>query len=94
MNDHTNNENRAGVAAWEDDGGAPRSDAGRRTDTARAASDRRRSEQERLDASYQSDTRGEHRYRDIHQTGPEKRARQERDAVKRRLADRDTRHAG
>ena len=28
MNDHTSDENRAGVSAWEDDGGAPRSDAG------------------------------------------------------------------
>jgi len=75
MNDHTNDKNRGGVAAWEDDGGAPRS------------------ERERLDASHQSDTRGEHRYGDIHQTGPEQAARQERDALKRRLAGRDTRHA-
>jgi hypothetical protein len=94
MNDHNNDENRAGVSAWEDDGGAPPSDAGRRTDTARGASDRRRSGQERLDASHESDTRGEHRYDDIHQTGPEQKARQERDELKRRLAGRDTRHAG
>src|SRR5512132_3510531 len=89
MNDHhTNDENRTGVSAWEDDGGTLRSDAGRRTDKERATSDRRRSDQERLDASHQSDTRGEHRYDDIHQTGSEQKARQQRDELKRRLAGR------
>jgi len=92
MNDHTNDKNRAAVSVWEDDGGAPRSAAERRTDKARAASDRRWSEQERLDGSHQSDTRGEHRYGDIHQTGPEQQARQERDELKRRLAGGGSRH--
>ena len=95
MNDHTNNENRAGVSAWEDDGGAQRSDARRPTDQARGAtSDRRRSEQERLDATHQSDTRGEHRYGDVGQTGPEQKARQERDDLKQQLAGRGTRRPG
>jgi hypothetical protein len=84
MKDH--NENRDAISGWEDEGGALRSDAGRRIDNARAAGDRRRPAQQRLDVSHQSDTRGEHRYDDVHQTGAEQEARQERDDLKQRLA--------
>jgi hypothetical protein len=93
MKDHRNND-RGAVSGWEDDGGARRSDAGRRTDNAPAAGDERRAQQERLDASHQSDTRGEHRYDDVHQTGAEQEARQERDDLKQRLAGRVTRRTG
>jgi hypothetical protein len=86
MKDHTNNENRDGVSGWEDEGGALQSGAGRQIHNARAAGDRRRPAQERLDESHQSDTRGEHRYDDVHQTGAEQEARQERDDLKQRLA--------
>ena len=45
-----------------------------------------RSEQQCLDTSHQSDTRGEHRYDDVHQTGPQRDARQDRENLKQRLA--------
>jgi hypothetical protein len=56
-----------------------------------AGGDNRRSQQGRLDASHQSDTRGEHRYADLHQTHAEQAARQERDDLKERLASRPSR---
>lgn len=87
MNDHVKNENGDAVSEWEDVGGA-RPVSGRVSDRARGAGDNRRSEQERLDASHQSDTRGEHRYDDVHQTAAERQARQERDDLKQRLAGR------
>ena len=45
----------------------------------------RRADTGRLDASHQSDTRGEHRYDDAHQTASEQEARRNRDALKQRL---------
>ena len=50
------------------------------------ARDERQSQQQRLDATHQSDTRGEHRYADLHQTRPEQEARQARDDLKQRMA--------
>lgn len=47
----------------------------------------RRSERDRLDASHESNTRGEHRYSDTHQTEAEQKARRDRDDLKRALAD-------
>ena len=47
-----------------------------------------RAEQERLDASHDSDARGEHRYADTHQTEAEQKARRDRDDLKRTLAGR------
>lgn len=91
MKDHTNSENRDAISGWEDEGGALRAHAGRRIDNPRAAGDRRRPAQERLDQSHQSDTRGEHRYDDVQQTGAEQEARRERDDLKQRLAGRVTR---
>ena len=91
MKDHANDENRDAVSGWEDEGGALQSEAARRNDNARTAGDRRRPAQERLDESHQSDTRGEHRYDDVHQTEAEREARQERDDLKQRLARRVTR---
>ena len=92
MKDHANDENRDAVSGWEGEGGALQPDAVRRLDMARAAAgDRRRPAQERLDESHQSDTRGEHRYDDAHQTGAEQKARQARDDLKQRLAGRVTR---
>ena len=81
MNEHNTHQTRDAVSGWEDDGGAQRS------------GDRRRSEQDRLDQSHQSDTRGEHRYQGVHQTGAEQQARQERDDLKQRLAGRTPRRA-
>ena len=87
MKNHSTNDPGGAVSGWEDDGGARRSDAERRTDNAPAAGDSRRS-QHRLDARHQSDTRGEHRYDDVHQTPAEQEARQERDDLKQQLAGR------
>ena len=84
--DEANDENRDAVSGWEDEGGALQSEAARRIDNARAARDRRRPAQKRLDESHQSDIRGEHRYDDAHQTEAEQEARQERDDLKLRLA--------
>jgi hypothetical protein len=91
MNDQIENQNGNAVSGWEDDGGA-RPDSGRLKDQVHEPGDQRRSAQERLDASHQSDTRGEHRYDDVHQTGAEKDARQGRDDLKQRLAGRIARH--
>ena len=92
MKDHANDENLDAVFGWDDEGLALQTDpVRRRIDNARAAGDRRRPAQERLDESHQSDTRGEHRYDDAQQTGAEQKARQERDDLKRRLAGRVTR---
>ena len=43
------------------------------------------SERDRLDASHESNTRGEHRYADAHQTDAEQKARRDRDNLKRVL---------
>ena len=88
MKNQSNNDNRGPVSGWEDDGGAGRSNAGRRTGDAPAAGDTHRSQQQRVDASHQSDTRGEHRYDDLHQTRAEQGARQDRDDLKQRLTKR------
>ena len=45
-----------------------------------------RSERDRLDASHDSNTRGEHRYADALQTEAEQQARRDRDDLKRALA--------
>jgi hypothetical protein len=45
-----------------------------------------RSERDRLDASHDSNARGEHRYADAHQTEAEQKARRDRDDLKRALA--------
>jgi len=45
-----------------------------------------RSERDRLDASHDSNARGEHRYADTHQTEAEQKARRDRDDLKRALA--------
>ena len=44
-----------------------------------------RSERDRLDASHESNTRGEHRYANAHQTEAEQKARRDRDDLKRAL---------
>jgi len=88
MRHQSNVDDEGAVSGREDDGGARGSDAGRRTRNASAAGDRHRTQQEGLDASHQSDTRGEHRYDDVHQTGAEQKARKDRDDLKQRLGGR------
>jgi hypothetical protein len=91
VKEDTSKEKRSALFEWEDDGGARRSDANGQTDTARPSGERRRPDQQGLDAAHDSDLRGEHRYDDTHQTEPEQKARQERDDLKQRLANRVTR---
>jgi hypothetical protein len=86
MKNDRQHDNRGAVSGWEDDGGARDADPPRGTDHAGPATDTRQSEQQALDASHESDTRGEHRYDDLHQTASEQGARQERDQLKQRLA--------
>jgi hypothetical protein len=69
------------IAGWEDDGGARVPG----NEVARVESDRRTSDRDHLDASHDSDARGEHRYPDTHQTPTEQQARQHRDDLKARL---------
>ena len=82
-NDRTH-DNGGATSGWDDVGGARGSDT--RSDQARPAAGARPSEQHALDASHQSDTRGEHRYDDFHQTASEQGARHQRDQLKQRLA--------
>ena len=86
MREQTNVDTDGDVSGREDDRGGRGSNAVGRIDNAPAAGDKDRSPQERLDARYQSDTRGEHRYDDVHQTRTEQAARHERDDLKQRLA--------
>jgi hypothetical protein len=92
VKENTSTEKRSALFEWEDDGGAQQSDADGQTDTARPSSgERRRRDQQGLDATHDSDLRGEHRYDDTHQTEAEQKTRQERDDLKQRLAGRVTR---
>ena len=82
MTGHNNNEKDRAVSAWEDDGGAQRPHAADVVKNAWPPSGRRRLAQGRLDASHDSDRRGEHRYDAAHQTAAATKARQERDDLK------------
>jgi hypothetical protein len=77
------NEHRNAISAWEGEGGAGLSD---QQSEGIAQGKKRASERDRLDASHESDVRGEHRYLDADQTGAEQTARRNRDDLKRRLA--------
>ena len=94
MTDQSNVDSDSAASGWEDDGGARGSDVGRRTGSALTTGDRHRSQQECLDASHQSDLRGENRYDNVHQTGAEQKARKDRDDLKRALGGKITRRAG
>ena len=82
---NNSNEQRNAISGWEGEGGAVISDE---SGTGIVQSEKRAGEQERRDASHQSDVRGEHRYPDAHQTAAEQTARRNRDDLKGRLAGR------
>jgi len=82
---NNSNEQRNAISGWEGEGGAVISDE---RGTGIAQSEKRAAEQDRRNASYQSDVRGEHRYPDAHQTAAEQTARRNRDDLKGRLAGR------
>jgi hypothetical protein len=79
------NEQRNAISGWEGEGGAGISD---RSGKGIVQGEKRGAEQDRRDASHQSDVRGEHRYPDAHQTAGEQTARRNRDDLKGRLAGR------
>jgi hypothetical protein len=79
------NEQRNEISSWEDEGGAGLSD---QRGKGIVQGEKRAAEQDRRDASHQSDVRGEHRYPDAHQTAAEQTGRRNRDDLKRRLAGR------
>lgn len=79
------NEHQDAISSWEDEGGGGAGLSDQRSE-AIAPGKKGNSEQDRLDASHESDVRGEHRYLDAHQTGAEQTARRDRDDLKRRLA--------
>jgi hypothetical protein len=89
VQENTSREKRDALLEWEDDGGARRTDVGGQLGAARAPGESR-SEQQDLDAAHDSDLRGEHRFDGAHQTEPERKAREERDHLKQRLAGRIT----
>ena len=86
MKNDRQHHNRGAVSGWETDGGARDADLRRGIDHAALATDTRQSAQQVLDASHDSDSRGEHRYDELHQTASEQRARRKRDELKQRLA--------
>lgn len=79
------NEQRNAISGWEDEGGAGLSD---QRGKGIGQGEKRAAEQDRRDASHQSDVRGEHRYPDAHQTAAEQTGRRNRDDLKRRLGGR------
>jgi hypothetical protein len=79
------NEQRKAISGWEGEGGAVISDE---SGTGIVRSEKRAAEQDRRDASHQSDVRGEHRYPEAHQTVGEQTTRRNRDDLKGRLAGR------
>jgi len=82
---NNSNEQRNAISGWEGEGGAGISD---QSGQGIVQGEKRAAEQDRRDASHQSDVRGEHRYPDAHQTAGEQTARRNRDDLKRRLAGR------
>ena len=80
-------EMRTRAAGRDQDGGAAASDRGLRNETKSEESVEQSARRAALDSSHESSRRGEHRYPDAHQTNAERQGRDERDALKRRLAD-------
>ena len=76
---------RSGLGGWDDDGGAVSSDRGLKNEIKQEESGDRSAHRAAFDTSHESSTRGEHRYPDTHQTNAERKARDDRDALKRRL---------
>ena len=76
---------RAALAGWDNEGGAAPADRARQDDTQRQKQVERSARQARFDSTHDSSVRGEHRYPDTHQTTAERKARDDRDALKRKL---------
>jgi hypothetical protein len=78
-------EQRAALAAWDDEGGARASDRGTAAETQQEESLDRADRRAAFDAAHDSSARGEHRYPASHQTTAEQKARHDRDDLKRKL---------
>lgn len=78
---------REALDRWDEDGGTGPSAQGSRDEARRDADAARASTRATFDAAHDSSVRGEHRYPDEHQTAAERDARDDRDDLKRRLAD-------
>ena len=76
---------RSAVAGWDNEGGATLSERGLKAETTLEESSERAARRAVFDASHDSSARGEHRYADTHQTQAERQAREDRDALKRKL---------
>ena len=85
MKHATNEGQRTSLGGWEDDGGAPTSEAGQATETSRQEDSERNAARAVFDATHESSARGEHRYGDAQQTPAEQKARQARDELKQKL---------
>ena len=87
--DHQKNahEMRTRVAGGDQDGGAAASDRALRNETKIEESVEQSARRATLDSSHESSRRGEHRYPDAHQTNAERKGRDDRDSLKRRLGD-------
>ena len=84
MQKNMKNANQTAISSWDDEGGAGASDNQQRgTEEGGGVA-----AQKHLDTSHESDVRGEHRYSGVHQTQEDRRARQDRDDLKTRLASR------
>ena len=76
---------RSAVVAWDNEGGATPSERGLKVETEQQESGERAARRAVFDTSHDSSVRGEHRYADTHQTQAERQAREDRDALKRKL---------
>jgi hypothetical protein len=76
---------QASLSEWEGEGGALSRNPSRAAAPAADRSERRGTDQRGLDREHASDSRGEHRFPDTHQTKAEQDARKGRDELKRRL---------
>ena len=85
METKVNDERRAALTGWEDEGGAAASTRVVVAETQREESAGRAKARAAVDDTHHSSTRGEHRYPDTHQTPAEQKSRQERDDLKRKL---------
>ena len=85
MKKKVKNQQRAALAGWEDEGGAGPPDSGLAAETERDTTTERANRRAAVDATHDSSARGEHRYPDSEQTEAEQKARNDRDALKRKL---------
>jgi hypothetical protein len=84
---HRSDQRHRALGTWDDEGGAASSSAGAENTTNGTEQLSRDEAQKATDTSYESATRGEHRYPDSGQRASEREARDERDVLKRKLRD-------